>query len=77
LRERAIDVPHDVAVVGFDNWDVMALGARPPLSSVDMNLSALGQEAGRTLLAMMRGERIAPATRRLPCTLVVRHSSVA
>jgi len=77
LRERAIDVPHDVAVVGFDNWDVMALGARPPLSSVDMNLSALGQEAGRTLLAMMGGERIAPATRRLPCTLVVRHSSVA
>lgn len=77
LRERNISVPHDVAVVGFDNWEVMALGARPPLSSVDMNLSQLGHEAGRTLLAMMGGERIAPTTRRLPCTLVVRHSSVA
>ncbi len=42
-----------------------------------MNLSQLGLEAGRTLLAMMGGERIAPTTRRLPCTLVVRHSSVA
>lgn len=75
LRERDIDVPRDVAVVGFDNWEVMALGARPPLSSVDMNLSELGHEAGRTLLAMIGGERIAETTRRLPCTLIVRESS--
>lgn len=77
LRERGIAVPSDVAVVGFDNWDVMALGARPPLSSIDMNSTELGREAGRTLLAMMGGERVPPVTRRLPCTLVVRSSSVA
>jgi LacI family transcriptional regulator len=40
-----------------------------------MNLSALGQEAGRVLLAMIGGERVAAGTRRLPCTLVVRQSS--
>jgi len=74
LRERGIAVPKSVAVVGFDNWNIMTEAARPPLSSVDMNLSALGREAGRMLIAMIDGER-ASGTRRLPCTLVVRESS--
>ena len=74
LRERQIAVPEQVAIVGFDNWEIMAEAARPPLSSVDMNLSALGREAGRMLLAMIAGERAA-GTRRLPCTLVIRQSS--
>jgi LacI family transcriptional regulator len=77
LRERGTAVPGQVAVVGFDNWNVMALGARPPLSSVDMNLSELGHEAGRMLLAMIGGERVPNGTRRLPCTLIVRESSTA
>ena len=40
--------PDDVAIVGFDNWEMMAEATRPPLTSVDMNLSELGREAGRT-----------------------------
>lgn len=74
LRERGIDMPGQVAVVGFDNWNVMTDAARPPLTSVDMNLSALGHEAGRLLVDMIGGETIR-GIRRLPCTLVVRDSS--
>jgi LacI family transcriptional regulator len=74
LRERGIAVPQDVAIVGFDNWDVMTLAARPQLSSVDMNLSTFGSEAGEALLALIRGERIR-GVRRVPCSLVVRGSS--
>jgi LacI family transcriptional regulator len=74
LRERGIKVPVDVAIVGFDNWDVMVGGARPPLSSIDMNLSALGREAGERLLAMIGGAKDR-GVRRLPCSLVVRQSS--
>ncbi|WP_417307468.1 LacI family DNA-binding transcriptional regulator [Devosia sp.] len=74
LRERGISVPEQVAVVGFDNWEVMAAAARPPLSSIDMNLSALGREAGERLLAMIDGEQDRGVLR-LPCTLVVRESS--
>ena len=73
LRERGVAVPDTVAVVGFDNWDVMVEAARPPLTSVDMNLEAMGEEAGERLLAMIAGERAA-GVRRLPCTLIVRQT---
>ena len=74
LRERGIAVPADVAIVGFDNWDVMALAARPPLTSIDMNLKALGREAGDRLIDMIAGKRVS-GVRRRPCSLVVRESS--
>jgi LacI family transcriptional regulator len=73
LRDRNIGVPGDVSIVGFDNWDVMAEGARPPLTSVDMNLKALGREAGERLIGMIAGEKVSGA-RRLPCSLVIRGS---
>jgi LacI family transcriptional regulator len=76
LRERGIAVPQDVAIVGFDNWEVMTLAARPQLSSIDMNLSTLGAEAGEALLAIMSG-RPMRGVRRLPCSLVIRESSRA
>ncbi|WP_055046847.1 LacI family DNA-binding transcriptional regulator [Devosia sp. A16] len=74
LRDRGIDVPGQVAIVGFDNWNVMTDAARPPLTSIDMNLAALGQEAGRLLVDMIGGDSIG-GIRRLPCTLVVRQST--
>jgi LacI family transcriptional regulator len=73
LRDRGIGVPNDVSIVGFDNWDVMAEGARPPLTSVDMNLKALGREAGERLIGMIAGDKVGGA-RRLPCSLVIRGS---
>jgi LacI family transcriptional regulator len=73
LRDLGRPAPAQVAVVGFDNWEVMAKGARPPLTSVDMNLDALGRAAGECLLDMMSGRAVA-GVRRLPCSLVVRES---
>jgi LacI family transcriptional regulator len=74
LREMGLTVPADVAVVGFDNWDVIALAARPQLTSIDMNLKALGREAGDSLLEMIDGKKLS-GVRRRPCSLVVRASS--
>ncbi len=73
LRELGLDVPTDVAVVGFDNWGVMTEAARPALTSIDMNLEVLGREAGASLLEMMGG-RALNGVRRLPCSLVIRDS---
>ncbi|THD49911.1 MAG: LacI family transcriptional regulator, partial [Bradyrhizobium sp.] len=73
LREMGLATPQDVAVVGFDNWDVMAEATRPALTSIDMNLESLGREAGGALLDMIAGKPLA-GVRRLPCSLVVRGS---
>jgi len=75
LRDHGVRIPDDVALVGFDNWDVMALAARPPLTSVDMRLDQLGRAAGQELLAMLDGHR-RTGVLRLPCELVVRESTV-
>ncbi|MEO6012471.1 MAG: LacI family DNA-binding transcriptional regulator [Devosia sp.] len=76
LRERGIEIPRQVALVGFDNWEVMTQAARPQLSSVDMNLSTLGRAAGEALLSIMAGESLR-GVHRLPCSLVIRESSKA
>lgn len=74
LREHQRKVPDDVAVVGFDNWDVVATDARVPLTTVDMNLEDLGRAAAQQLFSAIVAEP--PSAARLwPCRLVIRQSS--
>ena len=76
VREAGRSVPADVALVGFDNWEVMAGACRPPLTTVDMNLRDLGRAAGARLLAAISGDSSA-GVEKLPCSLVLRESSRA
>jgi LacI family transcriptional regulator len=73
LRERRVKAPDDIALVGFDNWEILAAATRPALTTVDMNLYAVGQQAGSRLLAMMNGERES-GVMRFPCSLIIRES---
>lgn len=74
LALAAVKVPEDIAVVGFDNWEIFAAATRPPLTTVDMALKELGRQAGLTLLDMIDGKPVEAGLRRLPCTLKVRRS---
>lgn len=76
LRERGIDVPDRVAVTGYDNWDVMALAARPALTTVDSCLTEVGTRAGGMLLDLIEGRE--PEQRQVVVSprLEVRGSSV-
>ena len=56
LREARPRLPLDVAVMGYDNWEILASNARPHLTSVDMNLEELGRRAAARLTAAIHGE---------------------
>jgi LacI family transcriptional regulator len=74
LRETGRSVPEDVAVAGFDDWDVMALASRPPLTTVDLRLEELGRVAGQALLSLIDGGPAESAA--VTPALVVRESTV-
>jgi LacI family transcriptional regulator len=74
LRDSDRDVPGDIAVMGFDNWELFVAGSRPHLTSVDMNLEALGRAAARRLFEAIEGNH-ARGVERLPCRVVVRETA--
>jgi len=72
LGSAGLGVPDDVAVVGFDNWEVVSQ-SRQPITSIDMNLTTLGQTAAKAVVGEVESS---PGVHLLPCTLVVRGSTV-
>jgi LacI family transcriptional regulator len=74
LRSLGRRVPGDVAVVGFDNWEPMAQGCAPPLTSVDMCLEDVGRTAAQQLLAAINGDP-SHGVHTVPSRLVIRDST--
>ncbi|GAA1304313.1 LacI family DNA-binding transcriptional regulator [Saccharothrix xinjiangensis] len=74
LRELGRDIPDDIAVVGYDNWETFAAESRPPLTTVDVNLERLGAAAVGHLFAALDGNPSRGVVRQ-PCRLVLREST--
>src|SRR5262249_35035609 len=71
LRDVGGAGPEDVAIVGYDTWEVIATECRPPLTTVALNLEQLGTTAVRHLFAALDGNRHGGVIRQ-PGRLVVR-----
>jgi LacI family transcriptional regulator len=76
LRLLGRTVPDDIALIGFDNWEPMACGADPPLTSIDMCLEDVGRVAAEHLLSAINSEPTHGA-HTVPCRLVVRGSTAS
>lgn len=74
LRELGKSVPGDVAVTGYDDWHVMALASRPPLTTVNLSLEEVGRRAGQALLDLIAGRE--PSSSVIEPTLVIRESTI-
>lgn len=74
LREVGRKVPDDIAIVGTDNWELIAESMRPPLTTVDLSLARVGQRSAQALVAAIDGERRS-GQEVVPGSLVVRASS--
>jgi LacI family transcriptional regulator len=67
-------IPDDIALVGYDNWEVFSADCQPPLTTVDLNLQTLGATAVSHLFAALDGDA-ASGVIRCPSRLVVREST--
>lgn len=74
LRARGIVVPDQVALVSFDNLDLVSPTTRPALTSIDFNLGRLGELAVEKILRLHDGDAT-PGVDRVEPTLVVRQST--
>lgn len=77
LRELGHAVPQEVAIVGYDDWQVLSLAERPPLTSIDANLQHLGRAAAHALFDAIEGTPPEPGVTELPVRLVIRGSTIA
>ena len=76
-KEEGLVVPHEVAVVGVDNEDVLCELSDPSLSSIPCDCERIGYEAAVVLAEMIAGGRDKEPVRMeiSPKSLVVRASS--
>jgi DNA-binding LacI/PurR family transcriptional regulator len=72
LRARGLQVPQDVAVIGYDDMTVSALSS-PPLSTIHQPVPEAGQALVESLLALLDGHEAPQRT--LPVHLVERRST--
>ena len=75
LRELGRSVPDDLAVTGYDNWSVMALASRPPLTTVDLELEELGRRTAQLLLDAIADDQHHGLVE-MPTQLVTRESTL-
>jgi DNA-binding LacI/PurR family transcriptional regulator len=73
LHEHGLDVPGDIAVVGFDDIPAASL-ANPPLTTVQQDYRRAGEVLVDALLKQIRNQTA--DTTALPAKLVIRKSSV-
>lgn len=72
LKEANINVPKDVAVIGFDNISIASY-INPPLTTIEQNTTIAGQMLVENLLKLIRGEQVQSTL--LPPRLISRGSS--
>jgi LacI family transcriptional regulator/LacI family repressor for deo operon, udp, cdd, tsx, nupC, and nupG len=73
-RERALEVPGDIAVTGFDDFD-FAQFANPALTTVRVPGYDIGRAAGQALIEVLAGGAPAERQQVLPVTLELRESA--
>lgn len=73
-RQLGLSIPGDVAIVGFDNLELIADQLRPPLTTMQLPHHAMGQWAVEYLLAHADASERAVIQHRLPCVPIERAS---
>lgn len=74
LKERGLRIPEDVAVVGFDNRELIAAHLRPALSTVALSHYEMGRWAVGHMVEQAEHGKATPAQHAIGCPYVERES---
>ena len=72
-RDAGLEVPADLAVVGFDDIQLASL-LHPALTTIHQDKVGLGRAAARALLEQIENPEVTPAALTLPVELIIRAS---
>jgi LacI family transcriptional regulator len=79
LRELNLSIPDDVAIIGFDNQELIAADISPPLTTMALPHYEMGQWAVQHLLTLIdhldNGRGNDPRQHQIACPLVERQSA--
>jgi LacI family transcriptional regulator len=74
LKELGLRIPEDVAVVGFDNQEIIAAHLRPPLSTIALPHYEMGRWAVNYLIEQAGRGEVRPVRHTIGCPYVERES---
>ena len=74
VKQLGLTIPDDVAIIGFDNLEVIAAQLQPPLTTMELPHYAMGQWAVQYLLDHAEDAYPEPVQHTIVCPLVERNS---
>ncbi|MGO4146411.1 LacI family DNA-binding transcriptional regulator [Paenarthrobacter sp. YAF11_1] len=74
IKERGLTIPGDIAVIGFDNQELIAAYLRPKLTTVALPFEKMGALGVQTLAALTAGQPIIADQQLVGCPLLERSS---
>jgi LacI family transcriptional regulator len=76
IRNQNLKIPEDVAVVGFDNQEIIAAHLYPPLTTMELPHYQMGSWAVQKLVEILSGvEQTNPIQYKMACPLIERASA--
>jgi len=74
IKERGLAIPQDIAVIGFDNQELIAAYLRPKLTTVALPFEEMGALGVQTLASLTAGQPITAHQQMVDCPLLERCS---
>lgn len=74
-RELGLGIPADLAIVGFDNLELIAAQLRPPLTTIELPHYQMGQWAVQFLFEHGGASTLDPIQQMISCPLILREST--
>lgn len=72
-KDYGLSIPTDLSVIGYDDTWFAAM-TQPPLTTVRMPISEMGQRAAAMLIDRLEGKEVVDQNPVLPVSLTIRHS---